>query len=68
MKAREFIRDHVLPAGGLLEKKDGDHYIFRLPNGRTLLVPVGGSQTEAARYLLPKLRRLLREPQKVEKE
>lgn len=61
MKAREFVRDHVLPAGGVLAKKDGDHHVFRLPNGRTLIVPMGGSQSEAGSYLLPKLRRLLRE-------
>lgn len=64
MKAREFVRDHVLPAGGELVKKVGDHHVFRLPNGRTIEVPMGGSQSEASRYLLRKLRRLLAEPRK----
>ena len=62
MKAREFVRKLVLPAGGVLEKKDGDHHVYRLPNGRTLIVPMGGSQSEIAPYLTSKLRRLLREP------
>lgn len=53
-------RKHVLPAGGVLERKDGDHYIYRLPTGRTLIVPMGGSQSEIASYLPSKLRRLLR--------
>lgn len=60
MKAREFVRDHVVPAGGVLVKKDGDHHVFQLPNGRRLLVPMGGSQSEAAPYLVSKLKRLLR--------
>lgn len=60
MKAREFVRDHVIPSGGTLLKKDGDHHVFLLPNGRTFIVPMGGSQSEAGSYLLPKLRRLLR--------
>lgn len=62
MKAREFVRDHVVPAGGVLEKTDGDHHVYRLPNGRLLVVPMGGSQTEVASYLPCRLRRLLREP------
>lgn len=64
MKAREFVRDYVLPAGGILVKKSGDHHIFELPNGRKILVPMGGSQSEIASYLVPKFKRLLREPKK----
>jgi predicted RNA binding protein YcfA (HicA-like mRNA interferase family) len=63
MKSREFCRV-VAEAGGVLERKDGDHYIYRLPNGRTLIVPVGGGHTEIAPYLPSKLRRLLREPKR----
>jgi len=62
MKSREFVRKHVIPAGGVLDRKDGDHHIYRLPNGRTILIPMGGSQSEIAPYLTSKLRRLLREP------
>lgn len=61
MKSREFVRKHVVPAGGVLERKDGDHHVYRLPSGRTLLVPMGGSQSEIAPYLVSKLRRLMRE-------
>lgn len=61
MKAREFVRRYLVPCGAVLERKDGDHHIWRLPSGRTLIVPMGGSQSEVASYLLPKLRRLLRE-------
>lgn len=64
MKSKEFVRKHVIPAGGVLEKKDGDHHVFRLPSGRTLLVPMGGSQSEIAPYLVSKLQRLLREGKK----
>lgn len=59
MKAREFIRDHVIPAGGVLSKKDGDHYVYRLPNGNVFIVPVGGKHSEAKPYLVKRLRRLL---------
>ena len=61
MKSREFIRDHVLPAGGVLQKKDGDHYVFRFSNGKTLVVPVGGRHTEACKYLMARLNRIVRE-------
>jgi predicted RNA binding protein YcfA (HicA-like mRNA interferase family) len=64
MKAREFVRKFVIPAGGELLRKDGDHHIYRLPNGRTFVVPMGGSQTEASAFLAPKLRRRLREERK----
>lgn len=61
MKSRAFVRDFVLPAGGVLVKKDGDHHIFQLPSGRKLIVPMGGSQSEIAPYLISKLKRLLRD-------
>lgn len=61
MKAREFVRKYLIPAGAVLHKKDGDHHIFRLPSGRTLIVPMGGSQTEVASYLVSKFHRLMRE-------
>ena len=61
MKAREFVRDHVLPAGGVLVRKDGDHHVYRLPNGRTIAVPMGGSQSEASTGLIAKFKRLLRD-------
>lgn len=60
MKAREFVREHVLPAGAVLEKKDGDHHVFRLPNGRTIAVPMGGSQSEASPGLIARFKRLVR--------
>lgn len=61
MKAREFVRRYLVPCGATLERKDGDHHIWRLPSGRTLIVPMGGGQSEVASYLLPKFRRLMRE-------
>lgn len=61
MKSREFVRTVLQPAGAVLERKDGDHHIYRLPSGRTLLVPMGGSQSEIAPYLLSKFRRLMRD-------
>jgi|HubBroStandDraft_2_1064218.scaffolds.fasta_scaffold88129_3 hypothetical protein len=60
MKTREFVRKHLEPAGGVLDRKSGDHHIYRLPNGHSFAVPMGGKQSEAANWLLPKLRRLLR--------
>lgn len=62
MKSKEFVRRILIPAGAVLDHKDGDHHIYRLPNGRTLIVPIGGSKTEAKSYLLAKFRRLMREP------
>lgn len=61
MKSREFIRDYMLPSGGVLMKKDGDHHVYRLPNGRTFIVPVGGKHSEAKPYLVRKLRKMLEE-------
>lgn len=56
------MREHLLPAGGVLVRKDGDHHVYRLPCGRTFVVPMGGKHSEAKSYLLPKLRRLLQAP------
>jgi predicted RNA binding protein YcfA (HicA-like mRNA interferase family) len=60
MKSREFIRDHLAPIGAVLHKKDGDHHVFRLPNGRMFVLPMGGGHSEAKPYLVSKLHRLLR--------
>lgn len=57
MKSREFIRDYLLPAGATLEKTDGDHHVYRLPNGTRMDVPMGGSHTEAPRYLVARFKR-----------
>lgn len=62
MKSREFVRDHLLACGAVLDRKDGDHHVFLLPNGRRFLMPMGGGHSEALPYLVSKLRRLLREP------
>jgi predicted RNA binding protein YcfA (HicA-like mRNA interferase family) len=61
MKSRDIERQ-VREAGGVLHKKDGDHYVYRLPNGRLFVLPMGGAHSEAKSYLKSKLRRLLREP------
>ncbi len=50
MKSRAFVRDVLKPAGAVLERKDGDHHIYRLPSGRTLIVPMGGSQSGERRH------------------
>lgn len=62
MKAREFVRDHVLPAGGVLVRCKGDHHIFRLPNGRVIDVPMGGSQNEVSTGIMNKLKQVLKYP------
>lgn len=59
MKSREFIRKHLVPAGAVLVKKDGDHQVFELPNGKRMLVPTGGKHSEAQPYLVRRLQRLL---------
>jgi len=60
VKTREFER--LLVADGcVLHKKDGDHHIWRLPNGRLLLVPVGGKHSECKSYLKTRYKRLSRE-------
>lgn len=61
MKVREFVRTVLRPAGAVLERKDGDHHIYRLPSGRTLLVPMGGTQSEMAPYLISKFKRLMKD-------
>jgi predicted RNA binding protein YcfA (HicA-like mRNA interferase family) len=61
VKSREFVRRVLRPAGAVLEKKDGDHHIYRLASGRTLIVPMGGSKTEISPYLISKFRRLMRD-------
>jgi hypothetical protein len=65
MKSREFVRDYLIPCGAVLRKKDGDHHVYALPNGRTFVLPMGGGHSEALPYLATKLRRLLREPARV---
>lgn len=62
MKARAFVRDLVIPAGGVLVRRRGDHHIFRLPNGRVIDVPMGGSQSEVSTGLLMEFRRVLKYP------
>jgi hypothetical protein len=59
MKSREFVRDYLVPAGAVLHKKDGDHYVYVLPNGRKFVMPMGGCHSEAKPYLFAKRRRLL---------
>ena len=46
MKAREFVRKYIVPAGGVFEGTKGDHHIYRLPNGKRVDVPMGGRQSE----------------------
>ena len=57
MKAHEVERK-VRELGGVFHKNDSDHKIYRLPNGRLFLVPVGGKHSEARPYLIRKLERL----------
>lgn len=59
MKAREFVRDYVKPAGGVLQRKDGDHHVYRMPCGRKIAVPMGGRQTEVSQSLVAQLRRIV---------
>lgn len=59
MKSKEFIRKVLRPAGAVLVKKDGDHHVYRLQNGRTIAVPVGGTQKEVSTGLLRRYKRLV---------
>ncbi len=60
MKTRAFER--VLRAEGCaLERQDADHHIWRLPNGRRLLVPVGGKHSDLKPYVVRRYRRLLKD-------
>jgi predicted RNA binding protein YcfA (HicA-like mRNA interferase family) len=61
MKAREFERE-LAAMGAAMVHTDGDHHIWRLPNGERLLVPVGGKHSEIKPYLVSKVKRLLRRP------
>lgn len=64
MKSREFIRKHLRPIGAKLVKKDGTHHVYELPNGQKMIVPMGGSDhTEAGRYLVRRLRKLMKIPE-----
>lgn len=59
MKSREFVRKYLLPVGAKHVGHKGDHHIYELPNGGRIQVPMGGSQTEASKHLLSRLKRLL---------
>lgn len=61
MKSREFIRTVLRPAGATLVKKDGDHHVYQLSNGRVIAVPVGGSQKEVSIGLMRKYKRLAKQ-------
>lgn len=58
MKSKEFIHKVLRPAGAVLVKKDGDHHVYRLQNGRTIAVPRGGSQQEVSTGLLRRYKSL----------
>jgi predicted RNA binding protein YcfA (HicA-like mRNA interferase family) len=60
VKARQFVRDHVIPAGGVLVRRRGDHHIYRLPNGRVIDVPMGGTQSEVSTGIMNKFKQALR--------
>ena len=61
--SKEFIREHLRPINAELARKDGDHYVYRLPNGRSIIVPMGGKHSkDDKRYLVKRLRQLLAEP------
>jgi predicted RNA binding protein YcfA (HicA-like mRNA interferase family) len=59
VKSREFVRDYLVPAGAKLVKKKGDHHIYELPNGKRMVVPMGGGHSEAQPYLVRRLQQLL---------
>jgi len=60
MKPRE-LEQELRRVGAVLEKKDGDHHVWRLPNGSRFDVPTGGKHNREKPYLVAKLKRLLRE-------
>jgi len=60
MKSKEFIRKVVMPSGATLVRKDGTHWIFKLPNGQRFTVPVGGGDhTECGAYIERRFKRLM---------
>jgi len=57
MKAREFER--ILSRDGCsLVRRAGDHHMWKLPNGQTFVVPVGGKHTDVKKYLLTRYTKL----------
>lgn len=60
MKAREFERQ-LAKDGCVLAYTDGDHHVWRLPNGAKLIVPFGGKHSDLKPYVERRYRRLLRE-------
>lgn len=59
MKAREFVK-FVVAEGATLVRTDGDHHVYRLANGRTVAIPMGGAQTEISDGLWRKYRQAMR--------
>jgi len=60
VKAREVAR-MLERAGADLIRRDGDHYVYRVPGwGPTIALPMGGAQTEVCKTLLCKVRKALR--------
>lgn len=57
MKSRQLIRA-IERAGGRLVRTKGDHHIFKLPDGRLLAIPHGGTQNEVSVGMLARARRL----------
>lgn len=58
MKSKEFIRKVLRPAGAVLVKKDDDHHVYRLQNGRTIAIPCSGTR-EVSIGLLQRYKRLV---------
>jgi len=61
VKTREFER-LLVREGCVIEKRDGDHAVYRLPNGHRIDVPRGGKYTECPSYLQRRFRKLQQMP------
>lgn len=60
MKAREFERQ-LARDGCVLAHTDGDHHVWRLPNGAMLVVPFGGKHSDLKPYVERRYRKLRRD-------
>lgn len=60
VKARD-LRRELIDAGAVLDKRDGDHHWFRLPDGQRVCLPMGGGHSNSSPGIERKVRRALQQ-------
>lgn len=60
VKARDLARA-LLDAGGVIDKRDGDHHWFRLPDGQRVCLPMGGGHSNSSPGIERKVKRALQQ-------